>query len=131
MAVTASKLIRRALRLIGALDSSEALPADMAADALDVLNAMLAEWHEAGIGLPDYQFDSVTDSLATDAADSEAIAYQLAIRIAPEYGLEISQLAMASANEAMSRLRLRYFQPGRVDFSELPTISVPFDIEVG
>ena len=131
MAVTASKLIRRALRLIGALDSADAVPADMAADAIDVLNAMLAEWHEAGIGLPEYDFTNITDTLATDSADSEAIAYQLAVRLAPEYGLELPATLVGVARESISRLRLRYFQPGTVDFRELPAISVPFDIEAG
>ena len=128
---TASQIIRRALRLIGAMDASEALQANDAQDALETLNAMLAEWHEAQIGLPDYNLSSITDTLATDAADREAIAYQLAIRVAPEYERDIPPAVGVMAEQTMARLRLRYFQPGTADFSELPSRCVTFNIETG
>lgn len=128
---TASQIIRRALRLIGALNPTQALAAQDAQDALETLNAMLAEWHEAQIGLPDYSLASITDTLASDVADREAIAYQLAIRVAPEYGLEVSQAVGVMAEQTMGRLRLRYFQPGTTDFSELPSRRCTFNIETG
>lgn len=128
---TAIKIIGRALRLCRVVDADEPLSANDAQDALDTLNAMLAEWHVAGIGLPDYQFDSLQSTIATDAADAEAIAYQLAIRVAPEYGSELSPAARASAEQAMGRLRLRYFQPGTVNFDELPRRTYAFNIVTG
>lgn len=128
---TASQIIRRALRLIGAMDANEALPARDAEDGLETLNAMLAEWHEAQIGLPDYSLSSITDTLASDVADREALAYQLAIRVAPEYGLSIPPEVGVMAEQAMGRLRLRYFQPGTSDFSELPSLRCTFNIETG
>jgi len=100
-----------------------------AADALETLNAMLAEWHEAEIGLPDYSFSSLTDVLSSDAADREAIAYELAARVAPEYGATMSAVAAGVGATSMSRLRLRYFQPGRSDFSELPRKACCYNIE--
>ena len=117
---TALQIISRAMRLCNVLDVAEAPSAGDAQDALETLNALLAEWHHAQIGLPDYQFDNLETELASDAADREALAYQLAIRIAPEYGQSLSPLIAAAANESMSRLRLRYFQPGTVSFDELP-----------
>jgi P22 tail accessory factor. len=128
---TASQIIRRALRLIGAIDASEALSASDAQDALETLNAMLAEWHEAEIGLPDYSLSSITDELASDAADREAIAYQLALRVSPEYGLPITRDVAEMAQSAMARMRLRYFQPGKADLTELPRICRPFNITTG
>jgi hypothetical protein len=80
-------------------------------DALSVLNGLLAELYEAGIGLPQYSVASLSETLTLDAADLEAIAYQLAIRIAPEYGLAPTQQHMATAAQAMFRLRQRYLQP--------------------
>ena len=127
---TALKVIARALRLCKVLDAGEAVEAEDSADALDVLNAMLAEWHFAEIGLPDYSL-ALTDTLASDAADREAIAYQLAIRLAPEYGAELSSAAAMIASETMGRLRLRYFQPGVVDFSELPRATSRFTLSSG
>ena len=128
---TAAKIIRRALLLIDVADAAEALEAGEFADSLDVLNAMLAEWHEAGIGLQDYAITSLTDSLATDLADVEAIAYQLALRLAPEYGAVPSPAVVDMAHSLFARMRLRYFQPGVADFSELPCTRSTFNITVG
>lgn len=127
---TAQDIINRALRLCKVLDAGSAATAEDAADSFDVLNAMLAEWHFAEIGLPDYSFASLTDTLASDAADREAIAYQLAIRMAPEYDAELSPYALALADETMSRMRMRYFQPGTAA-SDLPGRRYGYDIEAG
>ena len=129
MAITASDIIKRALRICRVADSNAALDENDAADALATLNAMLAEWHEAEIGLPDYSFSSLTDVLASDAADREAIAYELAARVAPEYGVSLSREAAGVGLASISRLRLRYFQPGRSDFSELPRKAYCYNIE--
>lgn len=118
---TAYTIIRRALRLATVLDAMEAPAAEDAQDALDSLNALLAEMHRAGVGLPDYSFATLQTALASDAADADALAYALAERVAPEYGRELPPLVAKAASESMSRLRLRYFQPGQVDFSELPS----------
>lgn len=127
---TASDIISRAKRLIGVLDAGQAMEADDAQDALDTLNAMFAEWHEAGIGLPDYEITSLTDTLATDAADREAIAYQLAARMAPEYGVSLPVELAGVAVEAMSRMRLRYFQPGKMQ-TDQPAQPCGFNIITG
>lgn len=86
------------------------MQAEDAEDALEVLNSMLAEWHEAGIGLPDYRFDTLLTELASDDADREAISYALAIRLAPEYDVDLPPLVIRQAMQSMFRLRSRYFQ---------------------
>lgn len=131
MATTAGSIIKRALRLARVIDAQTAMDANDASDALETLNAMLAEWHEAEIGLPDYSFSGLDDELASDAADREAIAYQLAARLAPEYGVSLSVETAGVAQGTMDRLRLRYFQPGCVDWSQLPGKCPIFDIELG
>lgn len=128
MANDARTLIKRAFRLIGAIDSEEPLDASQADDALGVLNALLAEMHFAGVGLPDYSMSSLSDTMASDIADREALAYQLAIRLAPEYGFEVPQSLVVMSEQSMSRLRLRYFQPGDSDFSELPTTRTTYNV---
>ena len=127
---TALTIINRALRLCKVLDAQEAAEAEDAADALETLNAMLAEWHEAEIGLPDYSFAELTTELASDAADREAIAYQLALRLSTEYGLELSPQAAAMAEQAMARLRLRYFQPAQSS-TDLPSQRAGYNVEAG
>src|SRR5690606_25650677 len=107
----AIEIVSRAMRLCRIVDAGEALNADEAQDALATLNAMLAEWHEGGLGLPQYAFDSLQDTQDTDVADAEAMAYQLALRIAPEYGVDLSPLVLAQAARSFATLRGRYFQP--------------------
>ena len=103
---TAEDVILRALRVIasaGRLPDTVSFPA-----TLITLNSMLAEWHEAGIGLPDYSFAALSTALASDVGDREAISYQLAIRLAPEYAVSLSAEAVAQARQSMFRLRQRY-----------------------
>jgi hypothetical protein len=128
---TGYSIVNRALRLCKVIDADSAASASEAQDAFDVLNAMLAEWHSDGVGLPDYSFDTLETVLASNAADAEAIAYQLAIRIAPEYGAQLDPLALETAAATMGRLRLRYFQPGTVCFDELPSDRSTFNIVTG
>lgn len=125
----AIEIIGRALRLIGAVDASEAIDANSAQDALSTLNVMLAEWSEADIGQPDVSLGLQSD--IDSIADADAYACQLAMRIAPEYGLPISGDIAAMAEQAMNRLRLRYFTQGEVSLLELPTATEPFNILVG
>lgn len=117
---TALILVRRALRLATIIASGETPHAAIVQDALSVLNSLLAEWHDAGIGIPDYSIQNEAAQLTMGDGDVEAVAYQLAIRIAPEYGQEVTPTVAATAADSMNRLRLKYFQPGRSDLSELP-----------
>ena len=131
MATTALSIIKRALRLARVIDAHTPMDANDAADALETLNAVLAEWHEADIGLPDYKLETLETELASDAADREAIAYELALRLAPEYGASLSAETAAAGMASQTRMRLRYFQPGCSDFSELPRQRVHYNIELG
>lgn len=123
-------IIKRALRICKVNAAGETPLAEDSQDALETLNAMLAEWHEAGIGLPDYSLASFTDELASDAADREAISYQLAYRICGEYGADLSPTDLVLVEDTMRRLRLRYFQPGQVD-PALPSPQSHYNIELG
>lgn len=127
---TALDIIKRALRIAKVIDAAETPEAEDAQDALTTLNAILAEWHSADIGLPDYSLASLTTELASDAADREAVAYQLALRVVGEYGTQMAATDMDLAEKTMARLRLRYFQPRRVD-PALPSTRHAYDIENG
>lgn len=125
---TAQTIINRALRLCKVLDSFQAASSEDASDALNTLNGLMAELYEAEVGIPDYTFALLTTALASDDADADALAYMLARRIAPEYGVELSRGVISEAEKAEGRMRLRYFQPGCVDFSELPSEAKTYNI---
>lgn len=124
----AQDVIRRALRICGVIASGETPQASDVSDALGTFNALLAEWHEADIGIPDYTVETESSTMTTDLADRDAMAYQLALRIGPEYGYEPSPSQVAEGEVAWVRLCLRYFQPGRVD-AALPSSSHRYYIE--
>jgi hypothetical protein len=126
----AQEPIRRALRIMGVIASGETPQAEDVADVLATLNALLAEWHVAEIGIPDYSVATEAATMSTDVADREAIAYQLAFRMAPEYGFEPTQSQVAAGAEAWARLCLRYFQPGVVD-AALPSTRHGYNIDAG
>jgi len=116
---TALQIITKALRLRQALPAGQSPSAEDAADALYELNSLLAEWYEADIKLPQYSLSGLTANTTFDDADRYAVEGQLAKRLT-DYGMEMSAEAVVMADEAMGRLRLRYFQPGCVNFNELP-----------
>lgn len=128
---TGQSIALRALRILRVIDAQTPPEAQDAADAIETLSAMLAEWHVAGIGVPNYDVADYTNESVVDDADREAVAYQLAVRLAPEYGKALSAEAAAIADASMARLRLRYFQPGSVDLSEMPGTCGQFDINTG
>jgi hypothetical protein len=127
---TALDIIKRALRIAKVIEAAETPEAEDSQDALETLNALLAEMYEAGIGLPDYSLASLTTELASDAADREAMAYQLAYRLVGEYGTQMAPTDAELVVSTMGRLRLRYFQPGRVD-AALPSTRTAYDIDNG
>lgn len=129
---TALSVINRAMRLIKVKQAGQTLPADESSDALSVFNAILAELYGSDIRVPDYSIASLQDELSCDDADREALAYVLGQRLWPEYKTQpMTPEFVAAGTQAMDRLRLRYFQPGTVDFRELPGCSEPFDITTG
>lgn len=112
-------VISRALRLIGVTSDGEALEASVASDALGVLNGLLAEWY-GNIAIPDYSVTSLTADMTIDDGDKEALSYQLALRLAPEYGQSLTAEFVQAADASMTALRNRYFFAGRTNFDELP-----------
>lgn len=109
---TALDVIRRAMRLIGALAEGEVPTAAQAADGLESLQAMLGEWETRGVRL-----GSVVDATYATADDMpvpvthlQALAFNLAIVIAPEYGKagEALQSVIPQAERAFDALVSQY-----------------------
>jgi hypothetical protein len=125
--MTAYDIINRALRLAAIIAAGETPSGDVSQDALTTLNDLLAEWRGSDIFVPDHSVAALATTLTLSPADKEAVAYQLALRISPEYGQSVSPEFSRVMDESFNRLRLRYFQPGTTDFSELPRPNRPWD----
>ena len=108
---TALDVISRSMRLIGALANGEVPSADQAEDGLTALQAMLGEWETRGVRL-----GSVVDATYANASTVpvpithlQALAFNLAVVIAPEYGRgDALQAIIPQAERAFDALAAQY-----------------------
>jgi len=82
---TVETLLKRSLRLINVQDSGEAINSSDAEDAIVALNNMMARWEEDGVAVGWAAVSNVGDTVPAPNSAHEAIAANLAVRIAPEY----------------------------------------------
>lgn len=101
----AIKHIARALRLLRVIDADEAPEAKQAEDALMALNGMLRRWEADGIALGWNTIAAVTDELSVPEEANEAIAFNLAVRLRPEYGVSLDADVVQTARDGLSALR--------------------------
>lgn len=80
-----SAIINRSLRLLNAIDAGSATPALDSQTAIVALNAMLTGWESNGLAMGWANVATVDDTMPTLDEDEEAIVYNLAMRLAPEY----------------------------------------------
>ena len=116
MAFTKRDMIDQAFSEIGMASYVFDLQDDQIADALRRLDAMMATWNGRGIRLGYPLPSSATSSVATDPMNVpdralEAIALNLAVRIAPGYGKAVSPDTKASAKSAYNQLIVHSAQP--------------------
>lgn len=117
---TALDVIRRAMRIIGALAEGEVPTAEQSADALLSMQAMLGEWETRGVRL-----GSLVDATLANATTIplppthlNAIAFNLAVVMAPEYGrgADALQTVIPQAERSFDALLNQY--------AHVPVVSV-------
>lgn len=104
---TAQEVITRALRLIRVIGQEESPITAENNDALIVLNAMLDEWSldpqltTSTITLPAFATTSTSQDLRSGMFT--ALVYNLAVRLAPEYGVAAAEsiIKMAGSSYAL------------------------------
>lgn len=104
---TAQVQIDRALRLLDQLNSGESGTAQESADGLIALNAMVGSWlanRDMGIVTLTTYATLATDQMLPFGYD-DAIAQNLAIRLAPEYKFQISDSLAAGAGATLNFIR--------------------------
>lgn len=100
----------RAARLINVLAEGEQLNANQTADMLKVLASMLASWESEGIplsGLVGATLASATE-LPLPATHDDAVQFNLAVMLAPEYGQQPSPIVMERADKTFRVLQGSY-----------------------
>lgn len=90
--ISVNRVLTRALRLLSVTQAGESLEAAQVEDSLTSLNAMLATWQSKKI-IDSAPILTADGDMTVAASVVEPIIYNLALRIAPEYGVQLSEEA--------------------------------------
>jgi hypothetical protein len=112
---TALKIIERAFSKIGVKAAETPLQPSEINDGLDVLNDMLATWGATGVLKGVDPVMNATDEVKAPRYSLWAIKANVAILLAGEYGIQVSQ---AMANDAVSSLQ--QMTMAQIDMSDIP-----------
>lgn len=103
--VTVQDIVSRALRLLRVLDANAAPKAQDMADGMAALNAMMQRWEADGVALGWSAVDNPADTIPAPVEAEEAISYNLAVRLRPEYGATLDPDVVGIANAGLLALR--------------------------
>lgn len=85
MSATAQTIIGRAFRLLGLYEAAETAPAADLAVGLAALNGLCDEWNAEPHG-PQGTYSALSSTLPLAAGVEQALVYNLAVAVAPEFG---------------------------------------------
>lgn len=97
-------LIAWSLRLLGVIDAEEAPSAEQATTAILPLNAMCSRWEANGTPFGWSPVSSAQDDLPVGPEYHECLAYNLALRLAPQYGKIVEPDVRRAAEERLAEL---------------------------
>jgi hypothetical protein len=102
---TVTQIVSRSLRLIKVLDPVEAAEAEDMETAMVALNAMVGRWEANGMALGWAAVTSPAGTIPLPPEAEEAVAYNLAVKLAPEYDVEPSPVVVQEARDGLAALR--------------------------
>lgn len=102
---TVADITKRSLRLLGVLDATESPLAEDSNAAIMAMNGMLQRWEAGGLALGWQPVVSPSDVLPTPLECDEAIAYNLALRLAPEYSIGPDPSVIGNAQGTLHELK--------------------------
>jgi hypothetical protein len=117
MTVTARDLVTMSLRSIGVLHSGEVPSAEEANDGLDALNQMLQSWIYEGINL-EYLNLGLNDTVPYPDDHIGPFRWNLAVRLSPDYGIQVTPAIAALATEGYRQLQRYYLDPPNLQVAD-------------
>lgn len=114
-------IINRALRLLGMLDANESPEAVDTQTAIEALNAMMVRWEADGLSVGWSPVDAGSDTLPAPVEAEEAIAFNLAVKLRPEYGVTLAPDVVEYARQGLARVQADVYA---LDYSRL-TLDLP------
>lgn len=128
---TAQTAINAALRLLGVWDSGSQPTAQQTADALEALNNMMAKFESDGIALGWTAAATAAATITAPDYTLEAIEYNLALRLAPQYDVVAAIAVQAGAKSGMEQLKRQSIQLIEADMQHLPRRIYVYNINNG
>lgn len=102
---TVEKTVSRALRILRVIDARQPVkPADMST-AIDALNGMMTRWEANTLSLGWSNVENPSDEMPAPAEALDAIAYNLAVRLRPEYGTTLDPDTIDMARRGLADLQ--------------------------
>ncbi len=104
---TAQTIINRSAKTAGILAQGQTLTGGVNADALHLLNRMIARWRNAGVdlGLPTAL---AANTIFADVADEEAIEVNLTLRLMVEHKRPLPPGLSVAGDDAFTELQSKY-----------------------
>ena len=102
--MTYGDFIRDALGMLGILGETETASAEQAAHGLRVLNNLVFDWQAEGIDIPWAAYSSPTATMTLHERDQQAVMANLALRLAPSYGVALSPALVDMAQNGWTRV---------------------------
>ena len=130
--ITVQQIIDQALYNLGYLEQAESAGATDSADALRVLNQMMAEWEWASKDLNWFSQDTLSDTMPIPAWAERAVMTALAVDLAGEFNVVPTQTLYAKFDESRQTLtnRLINTELNPSDMSHMPSGSGHYDIDL-
>lgn len=102
---TTSDIVSRALRILGVLDPHEPAESQDLEGGLVALNAMVARWEANGLALGWVPVTAADTPLPVPVEAEEALAYNLAVRLRSEYGVQLAGDVIEMARQGLAALQ--------------------------
>jgi len=99
------RIVTRALRLLRVVDATETPQAEDMTTGIESLNDMMARWEADGISLGWSSVSVPDEELPSPVEAEEAIRFNLAVALRPEYGVPIDPDVFQRAEDGLSALR--------------------------
>jgi len=121
MAETAGDLIKDALTELTVQANEQTVPAVDLNTGVRYLNRMMAAWDAKQIKIGYTKVDSPNDLLTVPEGAIEGMVFNLALRLAAQYDMQITPSLAESAREGMETIRIIGVKTGKANFpSTLP-----------
>ena len=102
---TVEKTVARTLRILRVIDARQPVkPGDMST-AIDALNGMMTRWEANTLSLGWSNVTNPSDEMPVPEVALDAIAYNLAMRLRPEYGTTLDPDTIEMARRGLADLQ--------------------------